>query len=60
MEKAYNVKLHLFYGKELFDFLEKTGIWNEISDYLAKWKGSSPDLPELNFDLHVEETFNEK
>ena len=59
MAEDYNVKLYLFYGKELFEFLNKPDIWNEILDYLKTWKDSIPDLPELNFDLDAEETFNE-
>ncbi len=59
MAEDYNVKLYLFYGKELFEFLNKLDIWNEILDYLKIWKDSIPDLPELNFDLEAEETFNE-
>jgi Holliday junction resolvase-like predicted endonuclease len=59
MQKDYNVKLYLAYGQDLFDFLGNTQIWNEILEYLKKWKDSIPDLPEINFDLNAEETFNE-
>jgi len=59
MENAYNVGIYLFYGKELFEFLNKANAWDEILDYLGKWKNSIPDLPELNFDLNASATFNE-
>jgi len=38
MSNDYGVKLYLFYGKELFDFLELYEVWNEILNYLEKWK----------------------
>lgn len=59
MENAYNVRIYLLYGKELFEFLNKANAWDEILDYLGKWKNSIPDLPELNFDLNASATFNE-
>ena len=59
MTTDYKVNLHLFYGKELFDFMNISDIWYEILEYLKKWKDSIPDLPELNFDLEPEQTFNE-
>ncbi|WP_188681834.1 HpyAIV family type II restriction enzyme [Thermogymnomonas acidicola] len=59
MKDDYNVDLYLFYGKELFEFLNAIDIWYEILDYLKKWKASISDLPELNFDLESEQTFNE-
>jgi len=59
MENAYNVRIYLLYGKELFEFLNKANAWDEILDYLRKWKNSIPDLPELNFDLNASATFNE-
>jgi hypothetical protein len=59
MQNAYNINLYLFYGKELFDFINNSSIWDEILNYLTRWKNSIPDLPELNFDLDPEKTFNE-
>jgi len=32
MEKDYNVKIYLLYGKELFEFLNKADVWSEILD----------------------------
>ncbi len=59
MKTDYNIDLYLFYGKELFEFMNITDVWYEILEYLKNWKDSIPDLPELNFDLEPEQTFNE-
>lgn len=59
MKNDYNIDLYLFYGKELFEFMNIGDVWYEILEYLKKWKDSIPDLPELNFDLEPEQTFNE-
>jgi len=55
----YNVETHIFYGKELFDYLKCSDIWDETLKYLAIWKREIPDLPEINFDLDAQNTFNE-
>lgn len=59
MEKDYGVKLYLFYGKELFEFLKKPEIWDEILDHLKEWKKDIPELPETNFDKEAESSFEE-
>lgn len=59
MAREYNVETHIFYGKALFDYLGYTDIWNEILRYLAIWKQQIPELPEINFDLNAEHTFEE-
>lgn len=59
MHNDYNVKTSIFYGKELFDYFNYPDIWNEINLYLAKWKEEIPDLPEINFDIDADMTFNE-
>ncbi|MDG7036914.1 MAG: restriction endonuclease [Nitrososphaerota archaeon] len=59
MKDDYGVDLYLFYGKELFDFMEIPDVWNEIFEYLKEWKNSIPELPELNFDVEPEQSFNE-
>ena len=57
MKKSYGVELYLFYGKDFFDFLKLK--WAEILQYLKKWKKELPDIPEINFDKNVKETFEE-
>ena len=59
MSKDYGVKLYLFYGKELFEFLGLNGIWEEILNHLEKWKQEIPELPETNFDLDAKESFED-
>jgi len=59
MSDAYGVNLYLHYGKELLDFLEHPEVWDEILKYLEKWKEEIPDLPETNFDLDAQSSFQE-
>ena len=46
-------------------FMEKSFLiffnleWKELINYLIKWKGELPDLPEINFDKEAENTFLE-
>ena len=59
ISQAYESDLKLLYGKELFIELKCEEVWNEIIEYLIKWKKEIPDLPEINFDNEYENTFNE-
>jgi len=59
MSKDYNIEIKIFYGKSLFDYLGYPDVWDEILDYLSIWKTSLPDLPEINFDLDAQHTFEE-
>ena len=59
MSKAYGVTLNLNYGEELFTFLGHKEIWQEILNYLKEWKKEIPELPETNFDLNAESSFEE-
>jgi len=59
MKSDYGVKLHLFYGGELFSFLKLNGVWEEILVYLKKWKTELPEMPEINFDLNADISFKE-
>jgi Holliday junction resolvase-like predicted endonuclease len=59
LSKDYDVKLYLFYGKELFDAFNMQYAWEEITNYLRMWKREIPDVPEINFDLNAYETFEE-
>jgi hypothetical protein len=58
-EKFYGVKLYLFYGKELFEYLKYPEIWDNILFWLKQWKDSLPELPEINFDTFPQESFEE-
>jgi len=59
IEKDYNVEAHLFYGKDFYDFIKAPNVWDEINEYLIKWRASIPDLPIVNFDLDSNDTFEE-
>jgi hypothetical protein len=59
LEKFYGVKLYLFYGEELFDYLQCSETWNSILSWLIQWKDSLPELPEINFDVAPYESFKE-
>jgi len=59
LEQAYEVRLSVSYGKELFDDIGLPNMWNNIILNLEKWRETIPDLPEINFDLNPENSFNE-
>ena len=59
MSLDYGIKIYLFYGVELFDFLKQKNIWDEILKYLEQWKKEIPDFPETNFDIDHESSFEE-
>jgi Holliday junction resolvase-like predicted endonuclease len=59
LKNFYGVELHLFYGKELFKYLKKPEIWDNIILWLKEWKESLPELPEINFDTTPESSFHE-
>jgi hypothetical protein len=55
----YNVSLEVLYGEQLFNKLNIYNFWEEIIKYLKEWKRHIQDLPEVNFDLDYEDSFNE-
>ena len=59
MTADYGVETQIFYGKPLFDYLGYSDIWLEILQYLEQWRKEIPDLPEINFDLNAQHTFEE-
>lgn len=59
MSNDYGVELHLCYGKELFDSIRKPEIWEEIIDFLKRWRAEIPDIPEINFDKEAAHSFEE-
>jgi len=59
MSEEYGIELYLLYGSGLFEFINNKDIWNEIIDYLSRWKKDIPDFPEINFDLNALKTFEE-
>jgi len=59
LSEFYGVKTHLLYGKELFDYLGRPDLWEQILSWLKKWKDSLPEIPEIDFDKKPEESFEE-
>jgi Holliday junction resolvase len=59
MSKDYGVKLHVCYGVDFFELIDLKHIWEEILSYLEEWKKDIPELPETNFDLDAESSFEE-
>jgi flagellar biosynthesis regulator FlbT len=59
MTKDYKVETQIFYGKPLFEYLGYPDVWEEVLEYLVEWKKEIPDLPEINFDLDAQHTFEE-
>ncbi len=59
MEQAYGVTLKLYYGEDIFIFLNHSDIWSEILQHLTDWKKEIPELPETNFDLNAQSSFED-
>lgn len=51
--------LNIFYGNQLFEFLDKMIIWEEMVQYLTQWKEFEANSIELNFEIDWEETKQE-
>jgi len=59
LQKAYGITLYVCYGKELFESIGLIAIWNDIIINLEKWRKTIPTLPEINFDINPNSSFNE-
>lgn len=62
MQTDFNCNPYLYYGNEIFSGLEdlkNDEIWQEVIDYLKKWKKDLPDMPEVNFELDCDVIFEE-
>jgi Holliday junction resolvase-like predicted endonuclease len=59
LNEYYKVPLYLFYGKELFEFLKSPKYWKRLLDWLTQWKESLPEIPEINFDAELQDSFEE-
>lgn len=57
--EQYGIEIQLVYGKELFDAVGLSKSWDEIIRHLTRWRDELPDLPEINFDIDAEDTFEE-
>ncbi|MEM3829578.1 MAG: hypothetical protein QXP36_10245 [Conexivisphaerales archaeon] len=59
LKNFYGIDILLLYGSEFFEFLKQGNFWNNMLEWLKKWKNNLPELPELNFDASPEENFKE-
>lgn len=59
LSTSYGTSLKLVYGRELFDELKLGEVWEELERHLANWKKDLPELPDINFDMEAEKTFEE-
>jgi len=55
----YHIELHLFYGRELFEYFNKPQLWDDLITWLKTWKIELPELPEINLDENPEKSFEE-
>ena len=59
IKEKLGVKVEMCYGREFFSLLKTENIWDEICEYLIKWKKEISDLPEVNFDIDSDKSFDE-
>jgi hypothetical protein len=59
LKKLYNADLHLFYGKEFFYYLGYPNFWKALISWIDQWKNGLSDIPEINFDLFPNKSFEE-
>jgi hypothetical protein len=59
LSEFYGVELHLFYGKELFEYFQCPEIWDNMLEWLKTWKDNLPNLPDIDLDKDPEKSFYE-
>lgn len=65
MAEFYGCEPKLYYGIEMFSESEDgikdfpIEMWNEVVEYLTKWKETLPEMPEINFDANSDKVFEE-
>ena len=59
LRSCYEAELYLRYGGSLFDEIGIPEVWEEILSHLKLWKESLPDIPEINFDIDPQSSFEE-
>jgi hypothetical protein len=59
LRDSYDIELHLFYGAEFFEYLGHPELWDSLLSWLRQWKDELSDFPEINLDLHPEESLEE-
>jgi hypothetical protein len=59
LSEFHGVELHLFYGRELFEYFQCPEIWDNILEWLKTWKENLPNLPDIDLDKDPEKSFYE-
>jgi hypothetical protein len=59
LSKFYGAELHLFYGRELFEYFQCPEIWDNMLEWLKTWKENLPNLPDIDLDKEPEKSFYE-
>ncbi|MCX7909292.1 MAG: restriction endonuclease [Ignavibacteria bacterium] len=59
IENYLRISTYLFYGNELFDFINHPEIWDDLLNKFNRWKENLPDLPNINFDSSPKKSFEE-
>lgn len=65
MAEFYGCEPKLYYGIEMFSESEdgikdfSIEMWNEVVEYLTKWKETLPEMPEVSFDANSDKAFEE-
>lgn len=58
-KKELNCEFNLFYGEELFQYLNQVSIWDELTAYLFQWKQNTNNDIKLNFESDWKQTKKE-
>ena len=59
LSNKYKVDLFLYYGRDFFVYLKLEPVWDEIENYIKKWRAEIPDFPDTNFDINYRHSFEE-
>lgn len=38
LKKEFNIEIHLFYGRDFFAFINSVGVWDELNNYINKYR----------------------
>lgn len=50
LQRDMSVEMHLFYGKDLFDFFETGPAWDHMMEWLETWRKELPELTDVDMD----------
>lgn len=57
IKKMFSINTFLLYGSELFEFFNLRNEWENLIDCIRRWKFSLPELPIIDYDGDVEDSF---